>query len=143
MQWYRQRGRSAALSIDAEQFAAAERLRRDFELALLSPRTTMSYQEPSSKGGRHWQMSDNAIANLSDGSIAARERFARAMDTLGPELGSIAYNVCCLAGGFENAERLLSIPARSGRAVLSIALNLLARHYGLKRPVAATHARRR
>jgi Domain of unknown function (DUF6456) len=129
--------------VDAEQLAAAERLRRDFEFSHLSPRTTMAYREPASSGNRYWQMSDNAIANLSDNAIAARERFARAMDTLGPELGSVAYNVCCLAGGFEHAEKRMALPPRSGKAVLSIALNLLARHYGLKRPVGVTQLRRR
>jgi len=120
--------------IDADQLAAAERLRRDFEQSLMQQRTTMAYQEPAPKGGLHWKSSDNSITNLSDGAIAARERFARAMDILGPELSSIAYNVCCLAGGIENAERRLTLPPRSGKAVLSIALHLLARHYGFKRP---------
>ncbi len=130
-------------AIDAEQFAAAERLRRDFEFAHLSPRTTMAYREPGTSGGRYWQTSDNAVANLNDSAIAARERFARAMDILGPELGSVAYNICCLAGGLEHAERRMALPPRSGKAVLSIALNILARHYGLKKPVGVTQLRRR
>jgi hypothetical protein len=129
--------------IDAEQLAAADRLRRDFEQSLMQPRTTMAYQEPTSKGGQYWQTSDNAIANLSDGAIAARERFAKAMTMLGPELSSIAYNVCCLAGGIENAERHLALPQRSGKAVLSIALNLLARHYGMKRQPSGQFSSRR
>jgi hypothetical protein len=36
-----------------------------------------------------------------------------------------------VAAGFEQAERLLNLPVRSGKAVLALALTRLARHYGL------------
>jgi Domain of unknown function (DUF6456) len=114
-----------------EQFKAADMLRRDFERSQMAPRMVASYREGVSAGSKHWQLSDNHVANLSDRAIAARENFHRALDAVGPELGGVLYQVCCLAAGLEQAERVLALPLRSGKAVLSLGLTRLARHYGL------------
>jgi hypothetical protein len=119
--------------IDARQLAAGERLRMDFERSLLAPRITSAYAESAGSGGRHWQMSDNAIEKMSASTMAARERLEAAFAAVGPELSGILYQVCCLAAGFEAAEAVLSLPPRSGKAVLNLALTRLARHYGLIR----------
>ncbi len=125
------KGDAGKTVIDERQFAAGEKLRSDFERAHMAQRITASYSESSGSGGRHWQMSDNAVERLNDNAIAARERLHRAFAAVGPELSGILYQVCCLASGFEQAERLLNLPARSGKAVLALALTRLARHYGL------------
>lgn len=117
--------------IDGKQFLAGERLRKDYELAHMAQRVTSAYEESSGSGGRHWQMSDNAVSRLSDNAIAARQRLHHAFSAVGPELSGILYQVCCVSSGFENAELVLALPARSGKAVLALALTRLARHYGL------------
>lgn len=117
--------------IDINQFKASEKLRSDFERAHYSQRTTSAYSESAGSGGRHWQQSDNSIAKLNDNAIAARQRLQKAFAAVGPELSGILYQVCCVASGFEHAERILSLPARSGKAVLALGLTRLARHYGL------------
>lgn len=116
---------------EPEHLKAAERLRRDYERAHLSPRITTQY-EPATSSSRHWQMSDNAVARLSEGSIAARQHVHDAMEAVGPELSGLLLQVCCLTAGLEEAERRLELPRRSARAVLLLALTRLARHYGLK-----------
>ena len=58
----------------------------------------------------------------------------KALEAVGPELASMLAQVCCLSAGLEQAERLLNLPQRSGKAVLGLALTALARHYGLLRP---------
>jgi hypothetical protein len=125
-------GRNGSPYIDAEQFAAGEKLRCDFESAHLSPRITASYEPQIGAGARHWQLSDNHIERLSDHALAARERFHQALDAVGPELSGILYIVICMASGLEQAEARLALPPRSGKAVLALALTRLARHYGLK-----------
>ena len=120
--------------IDATQLAAGERIRQDFERACLSPRVTTAYGQSGSSGGRHWQMSDNHIEKLSDGAIAARQNFIRALEAVGPELSGMVFHICCLAGGLEQAELRLALPRRSGKVVLSLALKILARHYGITPP---------
>ena len=117
--------------IDGKQFLAGERLRQDYERAHMAQRVTGAYAESAGSGGRHWQMSDNAVAKLSDNAIAARQRLHHAFADVVPELSGILYQVCCIAAGFEQAELILALPQRSGKAVLALALTRLARHYGL------------
>jgi hypothetical protein len=93
----------------------------------------MSYAAHNASGSNFWSTSDNKVALLTDNAIAARRRFFAALDILEPELASICYHVCCLASGMEHAENLLALPVRSGKAILAIALNQLARHYGFKK----------
>jgi hypothetical protein len=112
--------------ITSSQYLAGEKLRADFERAMLAGRVTTNWDAAGggSRGG-------NVAAGISDGAIAARQRYHRAMEAVGPELGPILRQVCCMAAGIEAAERALDLPRRSGRAVLGLALTGLARHYGL------------
>ena len=59
-----------------------------------------------------------------------------------PGTGRHLVEVCCLAAGIEQAERMLELPQRSGKAVLALALTALARHYGLLEATAAAGGRR-
>lgn len=108
------------------QYLAGERLRADFERAMLAGRVTTNWDTAGtgSRGG-------NAAAEMSDGALAARQRYHNAVAAVGPELASILRHVCCMASGIEAAERALDLPRRSGRAILGLALTGLARHYGL------------
>lgn len=108
------------------QYLAGERLRSDFERAMLAGRVTTNWDTAGtgSRGG-------NVAAEMSDGAVAARQRYHHAVAAVGPELASILRQVCCMAAGIEAAERALDLPRRSGRAVLGLALTGLARHYGL------------
>ncbi len=120
--------------IDAHQFAAGEKLRSDYERSLMGQRVTSAYVQSAGSGGRHWQMSDNPIEKLSEAALAAKQRLHQAFTAVGPELSGILYQVCCVASGFETAEAILALPPRAGKAVLSLALTRLARHYGLISP---------
>jgi hypothetical protein len=73
----------------------------------------------------------SAGLNATETMIAARERIRQARDALGPELASIALDVCCYLKGIEAVETERQWPARAGKVVLAIALSTLARHYGL------------
>ncbi len=107
---------------------AAERLRRDFELGRLQPRVTANWSASVSTGRR----SDGAgVAELTDMALAARLRFDRAMRAVGPELSGVLVDVCCFLKGLEAVERERRWPARSAKLALRIALEALARHYGL------------
>jgi Domain of unknown function (DUF6456) len=131
MRLFLRKGTSGKAYIDGVQFLAGEKLRSDFERAHLAQRITGTYAESAGSGGRHWQMSDNSIEKLSDNAIAARQRLHHAFTAVGPELSGVLYQVCCIAAGFEQAERVLALPPRSGKAVLALGLTRLARHYGL------------
>jgi len=126
--WLRaRRGKDGAPLISEAQFLAGERLRMEFQRAMLSRRVTTNWDlaGAGSRGG-------NGAAEASDQALAARERYLCALDSVGPELGGILAQVCCLSAGLEQAERVLNLPQRSGKAVLSLALTALARHYGFR-----------
>lgn len=127
--WLRaRRGKTGAALITDSQYMAGERLRRDFERAHFHGRVTTNWDLSATAG----RSGGNAVAELSEGALAARERYHRAIAAVGPELAGILVPVCCLAAGLEQAERLLDLPQRSGKAVLALALTALARHYGIQ-----------
>jgi Domain of unknown function (DUF6456) len=125
--WLRSRtSKSGKPLIGDAQFLAGERLRADYERSCLERRTTSSWDISQSAGGS----SGNRAADLTDAMIAARQSFHAALDAVGPELSGMLVQICCLSAGIEQAERLLDMPQRAGKAVLSLALTSLARHYG-------------
>ena len=111
--------------LSAEQVSAGERLREDFELAQLAPRTTQNWDrfltagvQESARGG-----------GCGDGPTGARRRVQEALTDLGPGLGDIALRTCCFLEGLEATEKSMGWSARSGKIVLRIALQRLAAHY--------------
>jgi hypothetical protein len=114
--------------IDAVQFDAGERLRRDFTLAGLTPRMGIDLTQPLIRNARGQRVE----APLSDMVLAAKQRFRAAMRAAGPGLNDLLFDVCCHLRGLEEAERAKGWPARSAKVVLAIALDRLADHYGLR-----------
>lgn len=110
--------------IDARQFEAGERLRGDFELAALGPRVTMRWSARVDGGGGGGL--DPTMAQ-----VAAKRRFDAAMVGVGRGLSDIVWRVVCANEALPTAEKGLGWPARSGRIVLTLALDRLADHYGL------------
>jgi hypothetical protein len=76
-------------------------------------------------------MSDNQIAVLADNAIEADRRVHGACEDMGWELSAVLNYICCLVGGREQAELILDLLRRSGRAILAIAFTRFARHYRL------------
>lgn len=126
--WLRRRkGRDGRPLISDTQFEAGERLRADFTRAQMMPRTTADWSLPLAASRR------NAGPRLDPGeaALAARERFYRALEAVGPGLADPLVDVCCHLKGLEDAERGYGWPQRAGKVVLAIALDRLAAHYGL------------
>ena len=63
--------------------------------------------------------------------LAAKRRFDAALLALGGGLKDVAWRVICAGEGLPAAEKGLGWPARSGRLVLTLALDRLADHYRL------------
>jgi Domain of unknown function (DUF6456) len=123
----RRRGRDGRAFIDAHQLQAGERLRADFTRAHLMPRTTSNWTNPISSGRGSGGRSPGAFT---DTMIAARQRVHHALDAVGPEFSGLLLDICCFLKGLEDIERERAWPARSGKVVLQLALDRLARHYG-------------
>ncbi|WP_245941914.1 DUF6456 domain-containing protein [Sphingomonas gilva] len=121
--WLRARG-----LVDARQFEAGERLRADYETASLGQRVTMRWDAAPASGGRR---GPPRAVDATVGQISAKRRFDAAIAALGGGLSDIAWRVICAGEGLPVAEEGLGWPKRSGRVVLTLALDRLADHYGL------------
>jgi Domain of unknown function (DUF6456) len=114
LQWLRRhKGRDGRPLIGAEEYTAAERLRTDYEQALMRPRITSSW-------------SVTAALN--------RERMATAGGAVGPQLAEPLLEACCQQIKIGLIERQRGWPQRSGKLMLQTALRTLAIHYGLLPP---------
>lgn len=113
--------------IDAAQFAAGERLRADFTRAAMTPRIGANFSAPVAHGRRGGE----SATHYSDLVIAAKERVNLALDAVGPEFSGLLLDVCCFLKGLETVERERGWPRRTSKVVLGLALDRLARHYGI------------
>jgi len=112
--------------IDATQFEAGERLRRDYTMAQLEPRLGLDF----SVAVLGIVGAENA-GLMTDAVLAAKQRFSRAMSAVGPELSDLLFDICCALRGLEAIETANDWPRRSGKVVLRLALDRLASHYGI------------
>ncbi len=118
--WLRARGK-----VDDRQFAAGELLRGDFERASLGPRVTMRWDA----SGVNVPRSGDRAPDLSAPQISAKARFDAALAAAGPGLADILWRTVCAGETVPDAERALAWPARSGRLVLTLALDRIASYY--------------
>jgi hypothetical protein len=122
----RRKGRDGRAMIGPDQFIAGERLRADFTRGHLMPRVTSSWsgigRTPGSGGG----------GEMTDLIVASRQRVRQALEACGPEFSGLLLDVCCFLRGLEDVERERGWPSRSAKVVLQLALDRLARHYGLR-----------
>jgi Domain of unknown function (DUF6456) len=117
----------------AEALAAGERLRADCDRANMRPRITVDYEAvPRSRDESRGSV--GSARDVSDGTAAAAERVRRALAAVPAEVAGVLMDVCCFEMGLQEAERRRDIPQRSAHFALKIALNQLARHYGLLSP---------
>lgn len=120
--WLRSRG-----LISARQYEAGDRLRCDYERAALGPSVTMRWD--ASPGARTRGAPPGRDPTTAQ--IGARQRFDAAIDAVGAGLSAVLWRVVCAGEGLGAAERALGWPTRSGKLVLSFALDRLADHYRL------------
>lgn len=115
------------------QFSAGEKLAADFWYAQMAPRITASWSAVA-PGRRMRRAAPGFGVDMRDSVLAARRRFQRALDAVGPELAGILVDVCCHDLGLETAGQAAGWPQRAAKVVLDLALTRLARHYGLLPP---------
>ncbi|WP_228765958.1 DUF6456 domain-containing protein [Sphingopyxis solisilvae] len=122
VQWLASRG-----LLTEAQCRAGERLRADYERAGLAARVTMRWDAaPPAKVRGGARAADASLAR-----IDAQRRFHGALEAVGPGLADICWRVICAGEGIAGAEKGLGWPARSGKLVLGLALDRLARFYGV------------
>ncbi len=118
--------RCGGVFFPAEALEAGERLAGDFHRGHLNPKVTATW-EP--RVASRTKGEAGGILDITEAAMAARDRFSRAADAMGPELAGVAIDVCCFEKGLETVERERQWPARSAKLLLRAALLALARHY--------------
>ena len=111
--------------VTARQLEAGERLRADYERAQLAPAVTMRWGTTRVDGG-------GGGVDPATAQISAKRRFDAAIAGAGPGLADILWRVICAGEGLPDAEKQLGWPVRAGRVVLTLALDRLASHYGIR-----------
>lgn len=130
--WLRRRkDKSGRSLISAAQFDAGERLRADLWFGDMTPRVTVNWSAGGTGGTRH---GSGLGVELLDRTVAAQQRVRLALAAAGPEFAGLLIDVCGHLKGLEEIEIARGWPPRSGKIVLQLGLNALARHYGLVRP---------
>lgn len=115
--------------ITRREYEAGERLRCDWERAQLSQRVTMSWDAAPVARGRG---GSGGQPDLGGSQIDAKRRFDSAIAAAGPGLTDILWRIVCAGEGMRAAETALGWPARSGRLVLTFALDRVADHYAIR-----------
>ena len=108
--------------LDDRLFDAGERLRADYERALIAPAVTMRWEPVRIRG-------IGAQLAPTERQVAARQRFDGAMAAAGKGLEDILWRVVCACETLPAAEKALQWPARSGKLVLRISLDRVAEFY--------------
>jgi len=124
----RRSGANGQRLLEAYHVDAGERLRADFERSQLGPKVTQNWTAmlaPVDTGG------NGPARDIPASASEARQRVMDALSALGPSLSDAVFRVCCIGIGMEILERDQGWPARSGKAILKIALERLAAFYGL------------
>jgi hypothetical protein len=112
--------------LDAAHLEAGRRLGADFRLAGLQPGIGMGWSGMAGEragGPRGLEPGERMVA--------ARQRFNRALETVGPDLAGPLVDLCVFEHGIEAIEKARRWPVRSAKLVIRIGLAALARHYGL------------
>jgi len=123
----RRRGRDGKAFIDATQLLAGEKLRADFTRAQMTPRMSADWSGMPRSG----QRGGGAGGIVSEAALIAKQRLSAAMEAVGPEFSGLLMDVCCFLKGMEQVEQERGWPARTGKVVLALGLDRLARHYGV------------
>ncbi len=115
--------------LSERQYEAGEQLRRDYERASLGPNITMRWDpSPAQKGRR----GAPGHMEASEAQLAAKLRFEGAIDAAGRGLADICWRVICAGEALSSAEKALGWPTRSGKLVLTLALDRLADFYRIR-----------
>lgn len=122
----RRQGADGRPLLSRQEAAAAEALAADHERCGVLGRLTMDWSPaPKTRGGGF------AGLDPAERSLRAKARVHAALEAAGPGLREVVERVCLAGAPLEAAERALSLPRRSGKALLKLGLQRVAKAYGI------------
>ncbi len=132
LQWMQARGRQTSYGLNDMELEAGERLHDDYHRACHVPHQTMDWSRPVFVDGQA-----SGGGDISSVALDAQKRLATALAYIGPGLADMALNVCCSEIGLEAMEKKFTLPRRSAKVMLKLALMRLSVHYGYQSASAA------
>ncbi|WP_339748463.1 DUF6456 domain-containing protein [uncultured Maricaulis sp.] len=118
-----------AAQLDPLERAAGERFCVDHAQSSLHQHTTRNWSLTASGRAQGWRGGPEA-ATLA--AIAAKDRVMNALAAVGAGMDQLLMAVCIRGEGIGAVERRFGWAQRSGKTVLKLALQQLARHYGMR-----------
>ncbi|WP_417489525.1 DUF6456 domain-containing protein [Maricaulis sp.] len=117
-----------AVQLDPIEHAAAERFCSDYARSSLRQHTTRNWSLAAEVRQAGWR---GGPETASLAAIAAKNRVMDALDAVGSGMDQLVVAVCIREESLAAVERRFGWAQRSGKTVLKLALQQLARHYRL------------
>ena len=111
------------------QIGAAMRLAKDFSIGQMQPRVTARWSEAIGVPRRRGVPGGGV--ELAEAVASAQARARSALAAIGGDEANVVLDVCCFEKGLEAIEAARHWPSRAARIVLGLALDRLAKHYGM------------
>ncbi len=108
---------------------AAEQLFAEFIAANLQPKLTFSWDNISVAPQTHY--TGSKMFEYSEKIMTARKTLYDSLHYVGEDFCAILVEICLFGNGLENTEKNFKWPARSGKLLLTMALDKLAEFYGI------------
>lgn len=108
---------------------AGQRLFENFVSSNLQPNVTMNWEKLSSAPQPHYTGAKDA--GFGERLYIARKQLYEALKHVGEDFAVILVEVCLFGNGLEASEKSLGWPARSGKLLLTMALDKLAEYFKL------------
>lgn len=112
--------------INVDQHKAGSLLHEQFEKAKILSIKAIDFEKLRVDGG-------NGEMNYTDSQIYYRKKLKEAYRYLGRDLASVVFNICCWSTTISDIENMKKWRSGTGREVLKIGLNHLAKFYGIVR----------
>lgn len=108
---------------------AGQRLFKNFLNANLQPNITMDWNKLNSVKQNHYM--GKKESGFSENNYIARTKLYDSLKHVGEEFSAILVEICIFGNGLEATEKTMNWPARSGKLLLTLALDKLADFYGM------------
>lgn len=108
---------------------AGQKLFKLFVSANLQPHITMDWDRLKSVPQNHYMGSKDS--GFSEQAYIARRQLYESLAHVGEEFSTILVEICLFGNGLEATEKAMHWPARSGKLLLTMALDRLAEYYQL------------
>ncbi|NRA86216.1 MAG: hypothetical protein HRU28_02235 [Rhizobiales bacterium] len=106
---------------------AGQKLFKLFSKANLQPNITMNWDKLESVPQNHY--TGEKEQPFGEQVYIARKQLYESLAYVGEEYAAILVEICLFANGLEATEKAMNWPARSGKLLLTMALDKLAKHY--------------